>query len=173
MKNTLIANVQSVSCCSVLAVVSLTTAAATPQLPESVAACARIDDTVARTTCYDREIAALRGNPAAAPSAAPRPPVASPPEQFGQDSLPKKAESVGDVAPAVLAAKVARLAEQRPGIYTVTLDNGQVWRQTEGRLKFRLAVDDVVSIRKAGMGGYRMWRDADGAKIWVRVVRIR
>jgi hypothetical protein len=146
------------------------------QLPSGMAACAEITDVAQRAACYDRQVAIIRGKENARDSAkAPESPkVATPPPapaDFGAESLASKSATSGPEP--TLEARIARLQELQPGVYTITLDNGQVWRQPERREAFELKTGDAVRIRKATMGAYRLWLETRGAKQWVRVVRVQ
>jgi hypothetical protein len=167
-----------------LACVPTWPAEGTSQLPANVAACANIPDTMQRASCYDREVAALSKAPVPAiptrpPSASPSgvaPPAPAPapaPAEFGVDSLERKARATSEPASVTLKATVTSLREPRPGVYVITLDNGQVWRQSEPRISFLLKTGDGVSLKRGTLDAYRLWRDADGAKNWVRVSRVR
>jgi len=104
---------------------------------------------------------------AAAPAAAP-----APAPTFGQEQLSSKQRPPADPADQTLHAKVTALRTPIPDTYRITLDNGQVWQQQESRFGFSLTAGDSVTLGKGAMGSYRLWRDADGPKAWVRVTRV-
>jgi hypothetical protein len=146
-----------------------------PPLPAGMAACAEIPDAVQRATCYDKEVARLRGQ-GSSPSASPSParPAGSAPAataDFGSEALASRSHPADQ--PATLEARISALQELQQGVYVITLDNGQVWRQPERRAAFELKIGDKVTISKATMGAYRLWLDSRGSKQWVRVVRVR
>jgi len=99
-------------------------------------------------------------------------PVAAPAPTFGQEQLSSKQRPPADPADQTLHAKVTALRAPVPDTYRITLDNGQVWQQQESRFGFSLTAGDSVTLGKGAMGSYRLWRDADGPKAWVRVTRI-
>ena len=99
-------------------------------------------------------------------------PVAAPAPTFGQEQLSSKQRPPADPADQTLHAKVTALRAPVPDTYRISLDNGQVWQQQESRLGFSLKVGDTVTLGKGAMGSYRLWRDADGPKAWVRVTRV-
>ena len=110
---------------------------------------------------------------AAAPVAAPATaPAAAPAPTFGQEQLSSKQRPPADPADQTLHAKVTALRAPVPDTYRITLDNGQVWQQQESRFGFSLTAGDSVTLGKGAMGSYRLWRDADGPKAWVRVTRV-
>ena len=99
-------------------------------------------------------------------------PVAAPAPTFGQEQLSSKQRPPADPADQTLHAKVTALRAPVPDTYRITLDNGQVWQQQESRFGFSLTAGDSVTLGKGAMGSYRLWRDADGPKAWVRVTRV-
>jgi hypothetical protein len=50
-----------------------------------------------------------------------------------------------------------------------TLDNGQVWRQSETRASFEARTGDAVKISRGGMGSF--WLSTDTHN-WTRVERV-
>ena len=158
-------------------------------LPASVAACLRVTDAGQRLACYDQTVAALLpAAPVAPPVAAPKAatavaaaapvaaPIAAPPAApaptFGQEQLSSKQRPPADPADQTLHATVTALRTPVPDNYRISLDNDQVWQQQESRPGFSLKIGDTITLGKGAMGSYRLWRDADGPKAWVRVSRI-
>ena len=113
--------------------------------------------------------AVAAAEPVAAPATAP---AAAPAPTFGQEQLSSKQRPPADPADQTLHAKVTALRAPVPDTYRITLDNGQVWQQQESRFGFSLTAGDSVTLGKGAMGSYRLWRDADGPKAWVRVTRV-
>lgn len=95
-------------------------------------ACARIEDDKQRLECYD---ALFRTTPQ---------------ERFGAAAPVAKEE-----IPA-LRARVTGVARRARGEYELTLDNGQVWVQTEVKPQLTFRPGDEVVIRKAAVGSYRL-----------------
>jgi len=61
--------------------------------------------------------------------------------------------------------------EQAPrGQYLITLDNGQVWRETEASRRSRYEEGDAVTIKKGMFASYRLRVDATGYTQAVRRV---
>jgi hypothetical protein len=96
-------------------------------------ACAAIADPGARLSCYDR----LAGR--AVPSSAapiPQPPLPPPPTQaadFGADTLPQAQPApIARSRLESITAVVTDISFDPKGHFTVTLSNGQMWRQIEG-----------------------------------------
>lgn len=105
--------------------------------------CTRIQDDRERLACYDRTF----GTPAE-PKALPDPP-------------PPRAESL----PEKFTAKVTKFA-WRNGVFTATLDNGQVWIQSERDSRVQIDVGQTVTVRRATFGSYLM---SNGEGIAARV----
>jgi len=169
-------------------------------LAADVRDCVAISDDAKRLACYDtvfgRGSAALPG-PAAAPAAAsagasvapttvppatapgtasatPAAPVLiDPVAEFGLSESQKRAqnpERAKDVSPDSITANVAEVGRQPTGGLVVTLENGQVWAQSESLTKARVAPGDEVTIRKATLGSYML---VAPNKVSMRVRRVR
>jgi hypothetical protein len=82
------------------------------------------------------------------PTARPTPPPTSG-EQFG---LPPREPRT----PSRITARVASASRQPSGRYIVTLENGQVWLQTEDELGFVPGAGSSVSIKRGLLGSYWM-----------------
>jgi len=61
--------------------------------------------------------------------------------------------------PSRITARVVSATRQASGRYLITLENGQVWLQTEDELGFRLRAGSSVSIERGLLGSY--WMTAD------------
>jgi hypothetical protein len=135
--------------------------------------CVRIEDLSARLACYDRAAGRTPGTstvapapamapvapvaPAAAVAVAPPAPVGPPPATgvaaFGAPSMPvTKAERAAEVER--IEAKVTAVRVLARGEQVLTLENGQVWQQTETTREQQFAVGDVVVIRKGLLGSF-------------------
>jgi hypothetical protein len=57
-------------------------------------------------------------------------------------------------APQRITARVRQVGQQRDGRFVITLDNDQVWLQSETMSRARVAVDDEVTIREASLGSF-------------------
>lgn len=129
-------------------------------VPPALQACRAETNDQLRLQCYDREIGKLSSPPAA--TAATAPTAAAPtPSQFGfTNTEAKAAEQHVSVITAhqqeqkqTLSARVVALSAEPHGVFSVTLDNGQVWRQleTDGT---GIAVGDDVTIKPGLLGSY-------------------
>jgi len=67
----------------------------------------------------------------------------------------------------VVPVTVVKLAVRTNGWWIVTLDNGQVWSQTENRANARVQVGDNVTLRKSRIGTYVL-TTTDGIETRIR-----
>jgi hypothetical protein len=131
---------------SLLVLASVGSGASAEERPDA-GACARIENDAKRLACYD---ALFRTTPQ---------------ERFGAQA-PVVKEEIPE-----LRARVTAVARRSRGEYEFTLDNGQVWVQTEVKPQLTLSAGSEVVIRKASMGSYRLQRA--GLKTSTTVVRVR
>jgi len=174
---------------AIVAVISTTVplcqAASPLPVPESLLACRKLQDDGERVRCYDAQIAKLIA-PAAGPTpahAAPTAPAApaaqtaaaSSAATFGAETLPPAAHpKTQQREETALISSITALRKASSGTYTISLSNGQVWRQEESsQVAQFLRVGDDVRIEKAAFGSYHMSTASTGAKNWVRVTRIQ
>jgi len=143
--------------------------------------CARIEGDTARLACYDQAFGRpAPAEPAPAPAAAapavvapaaatsdaraPAPttasapaPAAAPTDEFGfkRGELERKQAEVEKPPeePESVSGRVATI-ESRRGKFEATLDNGQVWAQTELDTRVTLRAGDEVTVRRAVFGSY-------------------
>jgi hypothetical protein len=153
--------------------------------------CAAEVDAGRRLECYDREVARLMGaapvnrTPAAIPAVpdtsalvATAPPVAppsalSPEEQFGLDeALASMLRQDKGISPRLqrLTARVTGISKRPQGELVITLDNAQVWEQTEQRPSFSVSRGATVTIATGALGSF--WLDVDSHNA-TRVKRVR
>lgn len=135
-------------------------------------ACRSVADTAARAACYDRIVddfnravqsAAPAARPqAVTPAAPPAPPKTAfapaqpvtPLERFGAKDLPeKKKVPEQELPPDEITAKAARVVTDANGYMTITLDSGQVWRQTESSV-LKILPGTTVKIKSGVLGVY-------------------
>lgn len=109
--------------------------------------CTRHQNDQERLACYDRTF----GTPAE-PKALPEP-------------APARTEALPDK----FTARVSKF-EWRNGVFVATLDNDQVWIQTERDSRVRLEVGDTVTVRRASLGSFLMSSDQG---IAARVRRVK
>ena len=115
--------------------------------------CASITDDAHRLACYDRHFGQPQGHSnGALPGASPR----------GEDGAAAKNFSV--------TATVTALERRRDGLFVATLDNGQVWSQSEVDSRAEVRVGDTVTVRRGTLGSYLL---VTAAGIGTRVKRVR
>jgi hypothetical protein len=142
---------------SVIAVLSVPAAATTDPLAGSLRRCATETDEARRLACFDSLVATL-------------PKIEA--DQFGltRDLALKRdpvAEKQADNA--VLPGTIVALGETPRGQLVFTLDNHQVWIQTDVQQSKTFLVGDVVHIEHGAMG--TLWLAADHSRK-TRVKRI-
>jgi len=163
-----------------------TSALAQDPLPAQLTKCLDIAGVLQRLACYDRvahgvapapgartsgtasERPVLRATP---PLAYAAPPVATVPPAtgLGSERLPRAA-SVR--RPSEMVAGVASISYDPRGHFTVTLDNGQVWRQLEGDTSvLQNPGSSAVRISRGALGSYDL--NVEGRNATYRVLRLR
>lgn len=158
--------------------------------------CASINDDTARLACYDaavgrspRPAAATSATTTAAPAkpvqraapvaAAPATTAAAaaakdPVADFGLSESAKVARdpvksAEAAKAPQSVTAKVISVRFRKFGEFVVTLDNGQVWEQTEPMPSAIVKVGDEVTVKKALFGSFTL---VTAGRIGTKVRRI-
>jgi hypothetical protein len=157
-------------------------------LAAAIGKCAAIADNMSRWACYDRlpalvkKVAPAASQTAATQSAAPpskkdeeswfgigdwfghgqNPNGPTTPQQFGSEGLPPPSAAPGVPPPPEpldrITASVSSVTINGVGIFTVVLDNGQVWRQTEGGDQARFSKDrkNQITITRGMLGSYSL-----------------
>ncbi|MGC1522072.1 MAG: hypothetical protein WA803_11080 [Steroidobacteraceae bacterium] len=113
-------------------------------------ACTRLGDDVARLSCYDAAFGVSKP-PAAQHSGVGN---ASTLARFG-DSGALHPDSQTHL-PKSITVHVQQATPLAYGLYRLTLDNGQVWRTTEGNSALEFKANDTVTISRRVMGGYEV-----------------
>lgn len=159
------------------------------ELSDDIIACRSIESTAERLDCYDKAVdrrnqSVAKPQAAAATKAVVEPRVAAPApatpatedasddKYFGlsdEEVLKAEKRSAGATDIEELKASVIRLRSTGSGKHLISLENGQLWQQTDSN-RFRISVGDDVVIRKAALGSYMM-RKA-GSKRSIRVKRV-
>ena len=123
--------------------------------------CASIRDDADRLACYDRAF----GSPAR--------PEAAPETKFGyteQEAKRQAGEPREPDGPRSISATVTSLDRSRDGKFVVTLDNAQVWSQSEYNSQADVAIGDTVTVRRGALGSYLL---VTKAGIGTRVRRVK
>jgi hypothetical protein len=151
----------------------------------SLEACAEVNDDAQRLACYDRlagratEGTTLSATPsssaAGVPTAAAAPAVAAatvhvdPVADFGLSEQAKKERAPKEWVESV-TGRVMNVGLTGNDHYVITLDNGQVWAQTETNTRQILAPGDNVTIKRAALGSFKL----DGPRsVYWRVRRVK
>ncbi len=183
---------RAVSCCIAIVMVAWAPmAVAAPGLE----ACVEIDEDAARLECYDRvagrasrrEPTAVAGAASAAPTApmpvsAAAPVAASVPaapaaadvaRDFGlsdADVKRRDAEQGAESPPKSITRTVESVSRDAYDRFVITLDDGQVWAQTEQKSGTYPRPGDSVTITQGPMGGFGLRSERFGT---VRVRRLK
>ncbi len=169
-------------------VLSVAKIAGGAELPTELLDCRPVTSAVARLDCYDQLVDAH----AAAPSQAAKPRTAENPapvattaavaataasgpmlaqeDLFGQGEteIRKSVQEATDTKEIDrIEAIVVEVHKSASGKAVITLDNGQVWKQSDSS-RARLSVNDKVTIRRRSFGSYSLY----STKTSIRVKRI-
>lgn len=100
------------------------------------------------------------------------------PAEFGAESVPAPKATPGNPPPPQrldhFSAKVASVAFSGTGRFTVTLDNGQMWKQIDadtGTARFSKNGEDSVTISRGILGSYNLVVEGHAALFKVRRIR--
>ena len=144
-----------------------------------VSQCADLEAPEERLACFDKQVDAVRnGRSAATPAAVAVVPAAPAPAAsvpatvapIAASSAPVAADPSETVPPDILA-KVAELRETVPNSWLITLDNGQVWRQTTPEYyPLRVGLDVRIYFAQRWRS-YRLTNEA--LRRYIQVERVR
>ena len=163
-------------------------------LASEVIGCSALPDGSAQLACYNRIAARLKASvspqtsiaPAPAVQASPAPqapaqlqavasstprPVLGTPEDFGKEGLRFQAEMPAELDH--ITARVATVTVNYFHFFTVTLDNGQVWRQVDGDTRvarFKNDRTEIVTITRGFLDSFHLaiqgaWGDYEVKRI--------
>ncbi|WP_137168249.1 hypothetical protein [Salinimonas lutimaris] len=150
---------------------------------QSVAAqlrhCGQIDADDKRLACYDQLTATMRQTPAPAKQSAPlvsdtarqvakvSPPATTQPAPNRQTpaefGLQKNQQDQLDE----ISAGISKVEKDKRGKFTLTLDNGMVWKQTNSAF-FRPRVGDTATIERGAMGVFYLGVEDSNRRIKVK-----
>lgn len=172
-------------------------ASSPPSVTSKLMACSKLHAPGKRLECYDKQIAALKRSAprtaqtveavgagrasqprrTATAKVVRRPAQSSEPQQsvaqFGAELLPSGERPPTARRRMALRSTITAKRQVGPGVYFISLANGQVWRQNASRVLIFFHVGDRINIERAALGSYHMWDVAVGSKNWVRVTRVR
>jgi hypothetical protein len=132
-------------------------------LTVEVGRCVDLPTPEQRLACFEAQVEAARTAPPPSPAEA-----GATPEEFGFRT--KEEEHEREVPPDLLA-KVVELREVVPNAYVITLDNGQVWRQTQPKYNYFLREGDDVRIYTSRWRSYRLTTPGQSGHVQVERVR--
>jgi hypothetical protein len=124
--------------------------------------CAEVRDDAQRLACYDQAFG-KHANPDAA----------KPEGQFGfteQEVARNTGQSAEPATPTSVTATVKSLDHRRDGKFVVTLDNAQVWSQSEFNSQADVEIGDTITVRRGALGSYLL---VTKAGIGTRVRRVK
>jgi hypothetical protein len=142
---------------------------------DSLQGCLKVTDDLRRLTCYDNVLDYGRGGVAGTKIQASQPPAPAAEQEFGLQpnrvrQLRGLSVSKDKQRPASLSAHVGKVTLMPYGRRQYTLDNGQVWLQTEDQDLFIVKPGDAVTIVPGLLGTF--WFQTD-EKHGVHAKRIR
>lgn len=164
----------------------LSYANAADRTTDALLSCASQSDDAQRLRCFDAAVANLRKAPAApaataavqspaaaapSPAAAAPPPAAASPPPASAPTAEQRFGARGDISPdrheeiAELSGTVTELGTKPHGELIVTLDNGQVWAESQSGSKVKLKPGDTVKIERGAMGSYTLIANGRSSKV--------
>ena len=132
-------------------------------VPEAIKSCTQMRNDTERLACYDRAVAHIESGEAAP----------SKENMFGANTAlatPRKPERDADDDLKQITGKVVAVSHSEAGTMTLTLDNGQIWRQQDADATLVIEIDDSVTISRASLGTFRL-TDKRGRSARFRRVR--
>ena len=137
-----------------------------PAVSVDVSECVKLTTPEERLACFEAQVEGAKA-PGAAAGAAPAPAASG-----SQSSEPAEFGTGGDQEPQVqeIEARITDLRETVPHAYLITLDNGQVWRQTVPKM-YGLREGIPVRIYYSRWRAYRLTNDQ--LKSFIQVERVR
>lgn len=124
--------------------------------------CALIRDSNDRLACYDQAFGKPADSEAVTPAA-----------RFGfteKEVERKTGQTTESAAPTSVTAAVTSLTRRRDGKFVVTLDNAQVWSQSEINSQADVEVGDTVTVRRGALSSHLL---VTKAGIATRVKRVK
>src|SRR6187399_2388590 len=124
--------------------------------------CASVRDDSERLRCYDQAF----GKPA-------EPVAAAPKARFGfteKEVARNTGQTAESAAPSSVTATITSLARLHDGKFVVTLDNAQVWSQSEFNSQADVGIGDTITVRRGALGSYLL---VTKAGIGTRVRRVK
>ena len=127
--------------------------------------CSQVRDDHDRLACYDQ---AFGKPPESSASMAP-----APKEQFGfteATAARNSGQATDSAGAASITASITALDRRSDGKFLVSLDNAQVWAQSEVNSQAAVEIGDTVTVRRGALGSYLL---VTKAGIGTRVRRVK
>ena len=149
---------------------------------QALTECRQIEDTVKRVACYDEIVDSSFPKDASEGRQTAKSPESKPPESTETGTVPNaqslfgttdaEAKRIIETSLAIeqvseIEAIVADVRESATRKLTVTLDNGQIWRQLDSQ-SLHLKSGETVIIRKASLGSFFMEKKSGSRSIRVK-----
>jgi hypothetical protein len=128
-----------------------------------VSECVKLTTPEERLACFEKQVQSSRTDPPPGATS-----TAAPPPARGSSSDAGRGEP--EEEPADIQATIAELRETVPNAYLLTLDNGQVWRQTVPK-HYPLQAGHPVRIYYSRWRSYRLTNET--LKGFIQVERVR
>lgn len=151
------------------------------EITEQLLVCDDVIDLTERLTCFNAIVDNLKAalvvpvadSPSTSVSATEAPdvaPAASPEiDDFGSEGIvSRSAQEEESSAVDNIEATIVRSWRNHDGRFSVELDNGQIWRETQGTRVGQPKVETSVKISRGRFGGYRMKFEHIKRVAWVR-----
>lgn len=150
---------------AVAAGIAMPGAAQEQPLNVEVSKCVDLATPEERLACFEAQVEAARSAPPA-----PAAPAAAAAPTAENSTFPGDQPDRDEPTPPDILAKVTELRESVPNTYLITLDNGQIWRQTQPE-HYPLRVGADVRIYFSRWRSYRLTNDQLNG--YIQVVRVR
>ena len=151
------------------------------EITEQLLVCDDVIDLTERLTCFNAIVDKLKSvlavpavkSPPASVSASEAPvvaPAAAPEiDDFGSEGIASRSTPEEESsAVEKIEATIVRSWKNHDGRFSVELDNGQIWRETQGTKSRLPKVNTSVTISTGRLGGYRMKFENINKLAWVR-----
>ena len=137
-----------------------------------ISACIEIEAAVARLDCFDALARSASAQTVSEASGAADSAYAPRRNETGRGAVARERDATeAEEESADIVSRVSALREIVPGQFEITLENGQVWRQTRSD-RYRLQIGNEVRIFRSRLGGsYRL--TAPVLRSQTRVERVR
>ncbi len=149
---------------------------------EALTECRQIEEVAERVVCYDKFVDSHFPTDSSDTDSSDRVEITTPPETTESNAVPNaqslfgtndaEAKRIVEISLAIeqinqIVAIVTDVQKSATKKLTVTLNNGQIWRQLDSQ-RMRLKSGETVIIRKASLGSYLMEKQSGSRSIRVK-----